>query len=242
MSDENLQTRRKAALLKLAVAGVLVVVAAAVVLHFVGLDGLVAGAKKAMDTVKTWSKTVGPVPFFAAMALLPAIGFPLMAFSLSAGVLFVPQIGLAWTIVAVLVSLGINLSLTYWLARYALRPLLERLMRRLGYGLPAVSKEDHLGMALLLRIMPGPPFFVQGYLLGLAEVPFGTYMAVSWGVSATYTVALVVLGDSIMQGNAKVIFMAVSIFIVVMVAIKMVRRHLALRKNAAAAEAPGDGA
>lgn len=231
-------------MVKLAMAGVILLIAALVLLRFVGVQEIVLFAQRAMEEVRDWSRTVGPVPFFAGMALLPAVGFPLMAFSLSAGVLFVPQIGMGWTIVAVLVSLGVNLSLTYWLARYALRPLLERLMRRLGYGLPAVAKEDHLGMALLLRIMPGPPFFVQGYLLGMAEVPFGTYMAVSWGVSATYTVALVVLGDSIMHGSAKVIFLAVSIFIVVMVAIKMVRRHLAQRKAAGvgAADASKDGA
>jgi uncharacterized membrane protein YdjX (TVP38/TMEM64 family) len=167
------------------------------------------------------------------MALLPAFGFPIMFFSLSAGVLFAPQIGLAWTITGVLLALGVNLALTYWLARYALRPLLEGLVRRMGYGLPQVTKEDHMSLTLLCRITPGPPFFVQGYLLGLAEVNFWIYFWVSWAISALYSVAMVVFGGSLMQGNGKVVFIAVSVFVAVAVAIKWMQRRYS-RKNAEA--------
>jgi uncharacterized membrane protein YdjX (TVP38/TMEM64 family) len=234
MSEKKPLGRKKSLLLVLAIGGVVVVVAVGLLLRGMSVQEIADCGRGLVDHVKEWSRTVGPLPFFAAMSLFPAAGFPIMVFSLSAGVLFVPQIGLGWTIVGVLLSLGINMALTYWLARYALRPVLEGLIRKLGYGLPQVAKEDHLSLTLLCRITPGPPFFVQNYLLGLAEVPVWTYLWVSWAIAATYSVAMVVFGDSLMQGSGKVVFFAVSIFIAIAVAIKWVRRRYTRKKAEAA--------
>jgi uncharacterized membrane protein YdjX (TVP38/TMEM64 family) len=222
--------RRKSMLLVLAGAGFFTLVTLALLLRAMSVQEIVAQGRELVDRVKEWSRTVGPIPFFAAMALLPAAGFPIMFFSLSAGVLFVPQIGLGWAITGALISLGINISLTYWLARYALRPLLEGVVRKLGYGLPQVAKENQMSLTLLCRITPGPPFFVQNYLLGLAKIPFWTYLWVSWLISATYSVAMVVFGDSLMHGSGKVIFFAVSIFIAISLVIKWVRRRYTQKK------------
>lgn len=190
--------------------------------------------RRAVAVVVDWSKTVGPVPFFIAMALLPAVGFPITVFSLTAGALFVPQIGLGWTLVGALLALGSNMALTYWMARYALRPLLGGIVRKLGYGLPEVLSENHLGMTLLFRIMPGPPFFAQNYILGLAEIRFWTYLWVSWLIQGVFAVAMVVFTDRLMQGSGKVIFLSVSVFIAVMIAIKMVVRRIRHKKAEAA--------
>jgi len=230
MSESNPQVHRKRLLLLLALVCIVSLIVAGLLLRAMSVQEIVAVGKGLVDRVADWSRTVGPIPFFVAMALLPAAGFPIMFFSLSAGVLFVPQIGLGWAITGALTSLGINISLTYWLARYALRPLLEGLVRKLGYGLPQVAKENQMSLTLLCRITPGPPFFVQNYLLGLAKIPFWTYLWVSWLISATYSVAMVVFGDSLMHGSGKVIFFAVSIFIAISLVIKWVRRRYTQKK------------
>ena len=234
MAENFSPAQKKALLIKLACVGLAMGVSVLVLLRHMGVSEVIALGRGAIEKIKEWSHTVGPLPFFTAMALLPAAGFPVMVFSLSAGVLFAPQIGLGWVIVGVLVSLGVNLALTYWLARYALRPLLEGLIRKFGYGLPQVAKEDHLSLALLCRITPGPPFFVQNYLLGLAEVPFFTYMWVSWLISALYSVAMVVFGDSLMQGSGKVVFFAVSVFVAIAVGLKWLGRRFKQKKAAEA--------
>jgi uncharacterized membrane protein YdjX (TVP38/TMEM64 family) len=230
MSEKKALVQSKTLLIGVAVVGVVALVALGLLLRVMSVQELLALGHRSVDRVQAWSRTVGPFPFFAAMALLPAAGFPIMVFSLSAGVLFAPQIGLGWVIVCVVLSLGVNIALTYWLARYALRPLLEGLVRRLGYALPKVAKEDYLSLTLICRITPGPPFFVQNYLLGLAGIPFWTYLWVSWLISAMYSVAMVVFGDSLMQGSGKVIFLAVSIFVALTVGIKWVRRRYAQKK------------
>ena len=175
-------------------------------------------------------RQVGIVPFFAAMAVLPALGFPLLAFSLSAGPVFGPEHGLLLVSVLVVLSITINIALTYWLARYTFRPLLGRLMTRFGYRLPQVAAEDKLSLTILIRITPGPPFFVQSYLLGLAEVPFGIYMTVSCIIANAYAVALVYFGDALANGRGKMAVFAISLLVAITAAVHLLRRRLSRKK------------
>jgi uncharacterized membrane protein YdjX (TVP38/TMEM64 family) len=214
---------KTALFLKLAVLAGVVVAVGVMLWRGVDLGGLV-------ERALAWGRAVGPVAFFAALAVLPAFGFPVTAFTLSAAPIFAQQLGLGWVIVLVVLSVGINIVLTYWLARYGLRPLVEGVVRRMGYVLPVVKKEDHLALSLLCRITPGPPFYLQSYLLGLAEVPFVTYLWVSWAVASVYSVALVVFGDSIRHGSGKVVFSAVCILVVISVGMGWVRRRMARKK------------
>ena len=230
MSEKKSLDRKQSLLLGLAVIGVVVIIAVGLLLRVMSVQEILAQGRGLVERVKEWSRTVGPFPFFTAMSLLPAAGFPISVFSLMAGVFMVPQIGLGWAIVGVLLSLGINMALTYWLARYAFRPLLEGLIRKLGYGLPQVARENRLGLTLLCRITPGLPFFAQNYLLGLGEVPFWTYLWVSWSIQGAYGVAMVVFGDSLMQGSGKFIFFAVCALIVITLAIKWMRRRYSKKK------------
>jgi hypothetical protein len=92
-------------------------------------------------------------------------------FALSAGPLFGEKLGTPAILLLGLAAITFNLIVAYWLARRWLRPPLARLVARLGYTLPAVERGDATDLIVLLRVTPGPPFFVQNYLLGLAEVP-----------------------------------------------------------------------
>lgn len=167
----------------------------------------------------------GPWVFFTAMALLPAVGFPLLAFALPAGPAFSGQLGIGGVLAAYGTAIAINLALTYWLASYALRPWIERLVARTGHRIPQLAKDEHVEVTLLLRITPGPPFFLQSYLLGLARVSFLTYMVVSWSIAMTYGVGFVVFGDAIIHGKASRAVFGVSLFIAALIIVHLVRKH-----------------
>ncbi len=183
-----------------------------------------------VDSVFAGIRTLGPGPFFLAMAILPAFGFPLLAFSLSAGPVFGAQLGLPLVSTLVVASIMGNLALTYWLSHYAFHPLLERIVRALGYKLPVISENDHLSMTVMVRVTPGPPFFVQSYLLGLTGVRFPIYMWVSSLIAGTYAVAVVLFGDSLATGRGKLAITAFSCLIVISVAINWIRRRLQQKK------------
>lgn len=200
----------------------------AAVLGFFVLRGMPLRAW--LDQGVVWIRTIGPEAFFAAMAILPAFGFPLSVFSLTAGPVFGAQLGLPLVSVLVVVSIVVNLALTYWLSRYAFRPVVEKIVKWMGYTMPQVSADDHLSLAVMVRVTPGPPFFVQSYLLGFAGVRFSTYMWVSSLAAGAYALAVVFFGDSLATGRGKMAVMAISALVVLSVGISWIRRRYQKKK------------
>ena len=180
-----------------------------------------------MDTIRL----LGPLAFFTAMALLPAAGFPLMAFALTAGPAFGAQLGLGGVLLWSAAAITVNVVLTYWLARRALRPLLAWALGRLGYTIPAVPGSEQLEVTLLVRITPGPPFFVQSYLLGLAEIPFRIYLVPSLLFPMINLSGVVIFGDALMHGKAKIAVLGISLVVAALLGVHLLRRHLRLRRQ-----------
>jgi len=215
---------RKLPIVKLAIGAVLLLVVAVLVMRGLDLRDLV-------DRGLAVIRGAGPGLFFTALALLPAAGLPLMAFTIPAGEAFAPTMGLWGVIVAVMAAVAVNLSLIYWLARYALRPVLTGLLKRYGYGVPAVTPATSLTVTLLVRLTPGPPYTVQGYLLGLAEVPFRQYLVVSWLCTLPWAVGAVVLGRGVLNGNFKTVVAGIGVIVVAVVAVHFLRQRFLKREG-----------
>jgi len=223
MSSEA-QAARKLPWVKLAVAGVVLAVAAVLVVRGVDLAALI---HRGMDLIRR----VGPVAFFLAMAVLPTAAVPFSLFTIPAGEAFAPQLGLGPVIAIALVVLAVNLALSYWVARYALRPVLTRLLQRYGYAVPRVTPDNALAVTLVMRLTPGPPYVVQCYVLGIAEVPFGLYMIVSWVCQAPWVVGFIVLGQGLLNGNFIVAAKGLGVLVVLVVAVQWLRKKYAKREG-----------
>ena len=209
-------------LLKLAVGLVALGVLAAVLLR--GVD-LRAQVERTMEAVRE----AGPVAFFSAMAVLPAVGFPIIVFFLSAGPAFAPTWGLPAVIAACAAALACNLTFAYWLARYALRPLALKLVKRLGYQLPAVRPEDHFALTALVRLTPGPPYFLQCWLLGIAETRFPIYLGVSLSISMAYGTAALLAADSLLKGRGGMAVAGLTLLVAIVIATRLVRKRMSRR-------------
>jgi uncharacterized membrane protein YdjX (TVP38/TMEM64 family) len=144
--------------------------------------------------MQTWIAEASPIPFFAAMALLPALGVPIGPFFVLAGAAFGIRLGLVGSAAA----LGVNLLLCYRIGRGRLRRMMARLLGRLGYSLPSFDgrRTGAARFTLLVKLTPGLPAFAKNYLLGLAGVPLRMYFIVGMAVTGTYGAALVILGES----------------------------------------------
>lgn len=183
----------------------------------------------------------GALPFFTALAVLPAFGMPVVPFYLVAG-----AFGLPTALIGSIAAIIFDLALCYALARWILHPLAARVVAKLGYRIPVVRPEDRWMVTLLLRVTPGPPFFVQNYLLILAGVPFRVFMLVSIPVCTAYTIGFVVAGESLMTGRGGQLVLGIGLVVAALVGLRFVRR--ALQRRAAriaapvAAAAPSDGA
>jgi uncharacterized membrane protein YdjX (TVP38/TMEM64 family) len=227
MSSTATPAARRLPVVKLTVAVLVLGVGGLLAVRHFGVAQLVAW----LDQFVALIRDLGPWAFFTAMVLLPAAGAPLSAFNLVAGEAFAPRMTMPGVIAAVIVAIGINLALTYWLARYAFRPLLTRLIGTYGYTVPRLEAKNAITVSLLVRLTPGPPFFFQSYLLGLAEVPFRIYMIVSWLAVLPLALAVVMLGKAAREGNLGRIAAVAGLMVAAVVAVQVVRRRVAQRED-----------
>jgi len=214
---------KKKMLIKLAVLGVIIGTAAVFLLSGVDLKALL---EQGVEMIRE----AGPVVFFTALAVLPAVGCPLSIFTLPAGSVFAPELGMPLVLLLVCASIAVNLTITYWLSRHLFRPWLIKLLTWLGYTLPEVSAKNHRVLVFLVRVTPGPPYVLQSYLLGLAGIPFVTYFIISWIISSSYACAFVLFGDALMHGRGKMALMAIGLFVVLTVGVQLLRRKYARKQ------------
>ena len=238
-SSETPDAKKKLPLAKLAVAGGVLVVIAVAVLYAAGWRTVLEEALRIKTAVMAWVSEAGPGIFFAAMAVLPACGMPMLTFALTAGPLFGERLGLVAVTVYGLMAITFNLTVTYWLARRWLRPLLTRLLARFGYQLPKAESGDVTDLIVLLRVTPGVPFFAQNYLLGLAEVPFARYLVISCAIQWSFNIGFILFGDALNQGRGKMVMLAIMLLAALSVGTHLVRKHYGKKKAAAATEADG---
>jgi uncharacterized membrane protein YdjX (TVP38/TMEM64 family) len=174
-------------------------------------------------------RAAGPETYFFVMAVMP---LPLTWFTVPAGELFADQLSLAGVVMAALIAVALQLALNYVVARYGLRPAVERLISRRGYTIPRVTPENALSVALLVRLTPGPPMFLGSCILAVAEMPFRLYMIVSWLVALPWVIVGVVLGQGIFSGDVKIIGLGVGVLGMVIVGTHWWRRRHMRRANA----------
>jgi uncharacterized membrane protein YdjX (TVP38/TMEM64 family) len=214
----------RALLFKLIAVGVVLLVIAGLVARGLDLKGLLA---QGLELIRG----AGPVAFFTGMALLPAVGAPLTAFLLTAGPVFAPTLGMGLVLVLSLLAVLVNMTISYFLARRALRPLFEKLFARLGHRLPRAAAGDEFDLIVILRLTPGPPFPVQNYLLGLAEVPFGRYLGVSFLCTAPMHTAFIVFGETMLHGKGGVALAALSAILALAAVTQLVRKHYGKKRG-----------
>jgi uncharacterized membrane protein YdjX (TVP38/TMEM64 family) len=217
-NPEIVGARRRLRLLKLGVVGLVLLVGVGLVLRGFDLKG-------AIDQGLALVRSAGPLVFFLAMALLPAIGAPQSIFNLSAGPLFSAQLGMPVVVLLAELAMLTNMVLSYWMASRVMRPVLEAILRRLDYKIPQVQAGDETGLIVLLRVTPGIPFPVQNYLLGLARARFGRYLLISMLIQGPLNAAFVVFGDALLHGKGKLVFVIVSLIVVLMVGTQLLRKH-----------------
>lgn len=215
--------------LRAAIAMSLLLAAAVFVVVFHG-----PGFREILDQGMQSIGSAGPAVFFLAMALLPAIGAPMAFFSLFAGSIFGPRLGMPLVAVLALGAVAANMAIGYFLASRVLRPVLMYLSSRLGYRIPEVPSGDATDLIVLLRVTPGVPFTMQNFLLGIAGVSFLRYQLVSCLAVFPIQGAFLVFGEALLQGRGRDTLFGLLLVVAALTAIHLVRRHYSTRNSSAA--------
>jgi uncharacterized membrane protein YdjX (TVP38/TMEM64 family) len=151
--------------------------------------------------LRDWATSVGPwfpLAFLAAHIAVTVFPFPRTAFTLAAGLLFGPVLGIPLAVTAATVSAVIALLLVraagLRLNRLAPHPRVRSLDARLGErGWPTV---------LAMRLIPAVPFSVLNYTAGASSVRVVPYTLATLAGLLPGTSAVVILGDAL-AGNVS---------------------------------------
>jgi uncharacterized membrane protein YdjX (TVP38/TMEM64 family) len=231
---ETVTEKKKLPLAQLAVAGAVLVLIGAVVVYAVGWKTGLYAVLYLKTALLERVAAAGPLVFFSAMAVFPAVGVPNSPFALAAGPVFGERLGLPVVTLLCVAAITVNLTFTYWLSRRWLRPGCARMLARFGYTLPEVETGDVNDLIVLIRVTPVLPFFVQNYLLGLADVPFVRYLLISLAIQGSVNVAFILFGDALNHGRGGMALTAVLLIAMLAVGTHLLRKHYGKKKAAAA--------
>jgi uncharacterized membrane protein YdjX (TVP38/TMEM64 family) len=173
--------------------GILLVIAGLIAGIFVFSDLEVAEVMHKID----WSgftERVGrlnPILMLAAMAILPVFGFPVSVVYLLAGVRFGPL----WGGVVVASVTAVHLLASYGIARSVFRRPLQRFIEKRHKRLPRIPDDEQAMVALIVALVPGPPYLVRIYLLALADMKLRIYFWVALLVFTVRSYVTILLGD-----------------------------------------------
>lgn len=171
-----------------------------------------------LEQLRAWADQLGPwfVPaFFVAYALVTVAPVPRSTFTYSAAVLFPPAVAIPWSLVAT----GISAALAF------------ELVRRLGHEQAASLRADRRIAAVdirlrrrgwlsvgSLRLVPAVPFSVVNYAAALTSIRRRQFLPATVIGSVPGTVAAILLGNSLTEGDGTAALWATAGFALVGVA------------------------
>ena len=159
--------------------------------------------------MRDWATSAGPwfpLVFFLAHVVVTIFPFPRTAFTLSAGLLFGPLLGVSLAVVASTISAVVALFLVraagLQLNRLVSHPRVEMVDARLRQrGWPTV---------LSMRMIPAVPFSVLNYAAGASAVRPVPFAIASFVGLLPGTAAIVILGDAL-TGNVSPLLFLISL-------------------------------
>jgi uncharacterized membrane protein YdjX (TVP38/TMEM64 family) len=179
-----------------------------------------------LHAIAEWIESMGPFAFFAAMTLIPLAGVPITIFYLAAGAAFDPAVSLLGTASA----LALNHLAAHALGGRALRPLFAFLLRGRRYTLPESGASGSAYKALLIKLTPGLPFALRGYMMALSGIPLHVFLVVSWPISMAYAMPMILIGDSAEEGRIGPAVLAIGAMILLGLLTLFVRDRIGRRR------------
>jgi uncharacterized membrane protein YdjX (TVP38/TMEM64 family) len=155
--------------------------------------------------MRDWVRSVGataPMLFLLGQTLVTVAPIPRTVFTLAAGLLFGPVLGIVLSLVGTALSAMLAFVVVRWLARDLVEPHLDRgILRAVDARL---RRRGWLAVASL-RLIPAVPFSVLNYCSALSSIRFRDYLVGTVGVIPG-SVALVVLGDALTGTTSPALF------------------------------------
>ncbi len=183
-----------------------------------------------IEQCKEWLLLIqgNPWMLFFAIAILPGLGFPVSLLFTAAGVVWGTNLTSCSIVVG---ALAVNLTWTYYVMQSSLGKWIRSKIPAKWLRFLETDRGGAMRVLLAMRIAPGMPLFIQNYLLGLLHIPFAIYLPVSLFFNSLWACAFMMSGGAVFRGEIGYAIAAASLFIMLIILTKLIRRYLAMRAN-----------
>lgn len=159
--------------------------------------------------LRDWMQHLNRSVLLLLSATLPLIGFSISLVYLVVGAVF----GGPWGIVVVAGITAVHLLGSHWIGHGFLRERLKHWLQKHKKRFPEPPEGEDVSVALMMALVPGPPYFVRNYLLAVSGIPLRTYFWVCWPIYVLRSCVVIFLGDLSADFNAKRMAILAAIFL-----------------------------
>lgn len=155
-----------------------------------------------LEQLRAWADQLGPwfaPAFFLAYALVTVAPVPRSTFTYSAAVLFPPAVAIPWSLVATGIAAALAFEAVRGLGHEKTASL--RADRRIAAVDARLRRRGWLSVGSL-RLVPAVPFSVVNYAAALTSIRRRQFLPATVIGSAPGTVAAVLLGHSLTEGDS----------------------------------------
>ncbi|MEI5909394.1 TVP38/TMEM64 family protein [Bacillus spongiae] len=165
--------------------------------------------------IRDWILSFGwiaPVIFIVMYSVRPIILFPASVLSLAGGLAF----GTFWGFVFIFIGALGAASVAYFIAATFQNSFIKFEQSERTQMIRKKMEENGFFIVLLLRFLPFLNFDLISYLGGLASVKYRSFLLATGLGIIPGTLAYSFLGSSLVSGNKTIIFIAVALFLIVL--------------------------
>lgn len=195
------------------------------------LPGAVTWGRDRLAEAVQSLQALGPVGYYGGFLVLASLGAPASVFVVAGAAAFGPAVGILGAL-AVLVACA---TVTHFMALHVIEALALRILARFGKTILKVPPQSRRTFALVFRLTPGMPFFVQNLALPLAGVPLSLNLALLVPIQVVYVSGFVFLGDAFMSGKAGRAVLGIALLVVAGAFVHWLRTRNAARTSPTAA-------
>lgn len=181
------------------------------------------------DEILEALKELGILPFYIGIVIFPIFGAPITPFYLLAAAAF----PLWQNIVFLAVSLFVHFLLAYYFATHLFRKTIQNLIAKSRFNLPTVKDNNHVQVAILVRLAPGLAVALKTYILGALGIRFSVFITVSWITTFLFSLFVLILGHNAMEGNWTGFIILAVVLVVLSIGVRLYFKKLQQRNSEA---------
>lgn len=183
-----------------------------------------------VEDLSAWLRSIPPglrFMFWPAMVVLPLLGFPISILYLGAALLFPMWLAITLGVIC----LALNMTLGYWLGNTLWHDFTLRQIERRFPDYSGLSVENAFRTVVLVRSLPGIPYFLQNYVLAVLNVRFSLYLWCSLVIQGGFLSGIVLTLNGTLKREP---FLALSGGLLVILMLLLIRRTLEIERRKAA--------